>query len=191
MNKKDIIEFFDNCAPWWDEDMIRQESIISKILDNAGVCAEKSVLDVACGTGVLFPDYLQRNVKSVTAIDISPKMVEIARQKSSQIQVVCGDVEEFDFDKQFDVIMIYNAFPHFPKPTRLIEVLAGITAPNGRISIAHSMSREALHEHHKRAEHVSLELPETCDLAKMLEPYFNIESVVSNEEMYQVVGIKK
>ena len=33
MEKKDIASFFDNCAPWWDDDMIRNEVVISAILD--------------------------------------------------------------------------------------------------------------------------------------------------------------
>ena len=32
MEKKDIAEFFDKCAPWWDADMVRNEDIIQTIL---------------------------------------------------------------------------------------------------------------------------------------------------------------
>ena len=56
MEKKDIISFFDHFAPWWDDDMIRNEDIITAILDNGGIKPGIHVLDVACGTGVLFPD---------------------------------------------------------------------------------------------------------------------------------------
>ena len=70
----DVIEFFDRLAPGWDADMVRREDVIAKILDNAEVSAGKSVLDVACGTGVLIPDYLARGVSGVTAIDIAPSM---------------------------------------------------------------------------------------------------------------------
>ena len=58
MNKQDIISFFDRLAPQWDADMIRSDEIINLILDTADVTSSKDVLDVACGTGVLFPDYL-------------------------------------------------------------------------------------------------------------------------------------
>ena len=116
MKKTDIAAFFDNCAPWWDSDMIRNEDIITKILDNSGIREGIDILDVACGTGVLFPDYLERKVASVTGIDISPEMVKIAASKYPEIQVICGDVEETNFDKQFDAIMVYNAFPHVPDP---------------------------------------------------------------------------
>ena len=75
MNQQDVIAFFDRLAPGWDADMIRDDGIITTILDHAGICAGMDVLDVACGTGVLFPDYLQRNVGCLTAVDISPEMV--------------------------------------------------------------------------------------------------------------------
>ena len=55
MNKTDVIEFFDRCAPSWDADMIKNDTIIGKILDNAEVEAGQDILDVACGTGVMFP----------------------------------------------------------------------------------------------------------------------------------------
>ena len=71
MDKKDVIAFFDRCAPTWDAEMIKSDAIIGKILDNAEVGPEMDVLDVACGTGVLFDYYLQRDVASVTGIDIS------------------------------------------------------------------------------------------------------------------------
>lgn len=92
MEKKDIITFFDNCAPWWDEDMVRNEDLITTILDNGGIQEGIHVLDVACGTGVLFPDYLNRNVASVTGIDISPEMAKIAKNKFPGVKVICGDV---------------------------------------------------------------------------------------------------
>ena len=93
MEKKDIITFFDKCAPWWDADMVRNEDLIAMILDNGGIRENMHVLDVACGTGVLFPDYLKRNVASVTGIDISPEMAKIAQEKFPDVKVICGDVE--------------------------------------------------------------------------------------------------
>ena len=191
MEKKDIIEFFDRCAPWWDDDMIRNEAIIATILDNGGITAGIDVLDVACGTGVLFPDYLERNVHSVTGIDISPEMAKIAAAKFPQVKVLCGDVETAEFDKAFDAIMVYNAFPHFPDPARLIEVLARHVKPGGRLTVAHGMSRAALIRHHERASKVSIDLLEETELANLLSPWFLVDTVISNDQMYQVSGIRR
>ena len=192
MEKKDIAEFFDRCAPWWDDDMIRNESIIAQILDNGGIRENMDVLDVACGTGVLFPDYLKRNVASVTGIDISPEMAKIAAAKFPEVNVICGDVETTAFDRQFDAIMVYNAFPHFPDPARLIGVLAKLLKPGGRLSVAHGMSRAALTDHHAgRASKVSIDLLHEKDLAALFEPYFDVEVIISNDRMYQVAGVRR
>ena len=126
MNKSDVIEFFDRYAAQWDADQIPKDAIINRILDNANIGEGLDVLDVACGTGVLFPFYLERKVRTVTGIDISHEMAKLAAQKHEgieNIRVICGDVEETRFDKQFDSVMVYNAFPHFPDPERLIATL--------------------------------------------------------------------
>ncbi len=191
MNKNDVISFFDRCAPWWDADMVRKEDIIAKILDNSGIRPGIHVLDVACGTGVLFPDYLGRGAASVTAIDIAPEMAKIAQEKFPEVKVICGDVETEHFDRKFDAVMVYNAFPHFPDPAKLVEVLAGLTAPGGKLSVAHSMSRAALTHHHERAMTVSIDLIEENELAALFAPWFDVDVIISNDDMYQVAGVRK
>ena len=191
MDKKKIIQFFDQCASWWDDDMIRNEDIICKIFDNCEIDQNSKVLDVACGTGVLFEDYLKRNVSSLTGIDISSEMVKVAKSKYPSIPVLCEDVETMKFDEKFNRIMVYNAFPHFSNPKRLIEHLSSLLSDDGLLSIAHSMSREALLEHHKRAQDVSIDLLEISELVELFKPYFNIKIAISNDKMYQIVGQKK
>ena len=195
MNKQDVIVFFDGLASGWDADMIKNDSIIGKILDNAEIGAGQDVLDVACGTGVMLPYYLDRGVNSVTGIDISPEMAKIAAAKFAQepkVQVICADVEEVSFDRKFDRIVVYNAFPHFPKPKRLIKILAGLLKEDGRLTIAHGQSRESIDNHHKgSASKVSNGLMTADSLKKLFDPHFEVEVMISNSRMYQVSGVKR
>ncbi len=195
MNKQDVIAFFDRCAPSWDAEMIKNDAIIGRILDNAEVGPGMDILDVACGTGVMFDYYVNRDAASVTGIDISPEMAKIAAAKyadNPKIQVICGDVEECKFDRKFDRIVVYNAFPHFPKPKRLIKILSGLLKENGRLTIAHGMSREAIDGHHKgSASKVSNGLMTADSLKKLFDPYFDVEIMISNSKMYQVSGVKR
>ena len=195
MEKKDVIEFFDRCAANWDAQMVKSDAIIGRILDNAEVGAEMDVLDVACGTGVMFDYYLQRNVASVTGIDIAPEMAKIAAEKYAEEQkvtVICGDVEEYAFNRKFDRIVVYNAFPHFPYPKRLIKILAGLLKPEGRLTVAHGMSREAIDGHHSgAASKVSNGLMSAESLKRIFDAYFDVEVVISNSHMYQVSGVKR
>ena len=193
IDKREVIAFFDRCAPAWDAGMVRHEPVIEAILDNAGVGSGMRVLDVACGTGVLFPDYLARGA-SVTGIDISPEMARIAAEKFAgepRVQVLCGDVEEAVFSQPFDVVMVYNAFPHFPDPARLIARLGRLVKPGGRLSVAHGMSRAAIDGHHSGAAHrVSNGLMHEDALRALLAPYCDVDVCVSDARMYQVAGTK-
>ena len=195
MEKKDVIEFFDHCAPTWDAEMVINEEIIESILDNAEIGAGCEVLDVACGTGVLIPYYLERNVASVTAIDISPEMAKIAAGKFAgepKVQVICGDVEETVFDRKIDRIVVYNAFPHFPNPKRLTKTLSALLKEDGRLTIAHGASREAIDAHHSgSASKVSSGLMSAEELVKLFDPHFDVEIMISNKKMYQVSGVKR
>lgn len=192
MNKKDVVAFFDRLAPQWDADMVRHDHIISKILDNSGIREGIHVLDVACGTGVLFPDYLSRKVSSLTAIDISPEMAKIAKSKFPQVNVLCGDVEDTAFDRKFDAIVVYNAFPHFPDPEHLIAVLSDLLVPGGTLTVAHGMSRAHIDRHHEgTASKVSVGLMHEDDLAALFARHLAVTTKISDDHMYQVAGKKE
>ncbi|MBQ6733333.1 MAG: class I SAM-dependent methyltransferase [Lachnospiraceae bacterium] len=192
MNTEKVIDFFNKLAPSWDAEMIRNEEIISRILDGARVSEGDSVLDVACGTGVLIPDYLSRGVFRVTGIDISPAMAEIAKEKfaaEERVTILCVDAAAFETQNRFDRIMIYNALPHFVSPKELFRHLVTLLAPQGTLTIAHGFGRKKLDDHHKNtASDVSVPLPSTEELRAYLEEKLEIIVSVDTEEMFQLTG---
>lgn len=191
MDKKEIIAFFDKLASGWDEYNTRNEEVIAEILEKGGIKDGIKVLDVACGTGVLFPDYLKAGAE-ITGIDISENMVKTAREKFPGTRIFCGDATDFSFEEKFDVIMIYNAFPHFDEPEKLIRNLAKALNPSGRLSIAHGISEKKLAEcHSSSARNVSVPLVKKEVLAEMLQTYLDIDVMISDDRMYMVSGVKR
>ena len=194
IDTKDVVAFFDLLAPTWDADMVRDEAVITRILDLADVAPGVAVLDVACGTGVLIGDYLRRGVASVTAVDISSEMVKIARSKfagDERVRVLCADAQTLDLVERFDCILIYNAFPHFSEPEKLLRNLSRLLLPGGRLTVAHGMSRERINAHHRGgASRVSRGLLPAEDLAALLTPFLTVDQVISDESMYLVSGIR-
>lgn len=187
MNKKEIMAFFNRQAPEWDAHMIKSDRKINYILDAAGVHDNAVVLDVACGTGVLFPYYLERNVAKIIGVDFSSEMVRIAGAKccDPRVEVICGDMETIPVRMQCDCCVVYNAFPHFEDPTRLMERLSQWIKPHGRLTIAHGMSLEMLARHHKkRAQHVSREMLTPLEMKTIASPWFEIDIQVSDDEKY-------
>ena len=194
MDKNEMIAYFDRRAPYWDRENQADPAVIRAILDNAQVGPGQEVLDVACGTGVLFPFYLERTVGSLTAIDLSPAMAALAKEKAADapnVTVVCGDVETWKPDQKFDCIVVYNAFPHFPYPKRLLKTLAGLLKEGGRLTVAHGASREAINVLHEDKAAVSQELMEAQKLARLFDAHYDVEVMISNDRMYQVVGRKR
>ena len=189
-----VIAFFDRLAPGWDGGMVRDEAVIAAILDAANVAPGADVLDVACGTGVLIPDYLGRDVASVTAVDISPKMIEIVQSKfggDDRVSILCADAQARDFGRRFDCILIYNAFPPFSEPSKLLRNLSRQLKSGGRLTVAHGMSRDRVNAHHSGgARRVSNGLVSAEELAASFAPFLAVDHIVSDESMYLVSGIK-
>lgn len=191
MDKKQITAFFDAMAENWDENQERNENAISFILTKGGITNGVKVLDVACGTGILFPDYISRGAK-VTGIDISSEMLGIAKDKFPDTELICADAETYVFDKKYDAVMIYNAFPHFPNPEKLISNLSKALDVNGRLTVAHGISEEELEKCHSGiAKDISLPLPSKEKLSLMMSELFKVDVMISDEEKYIVSGVKR
>ncbi len=194
LEKSGIIRFFDERAAAWDAAQLVNNEVINKILDCAGIDKGSRVLDVACGTGVLVPYYLEREVECVCGVDLSPAMIEKARSKFTEpnVSLICADAETDDIGSGYDSIVIYNAFPHFLNPEALLSHLCNLLSPGGTITIAHGSSREAIDAHHKgEACKVSCGLIPAKDLAWMLSKYAKVLNTISNDRMYLVSAKKE
>ena len=122
-------------------------------------------------------------------------MAEVARKKYPQknVTILCGDVEETAFNRQFDCVVVYNAFPHFQNGERLIACLAAKLKPGGTLSIAHGMSREKIDAHHHgSAKVVSNGLISADELAEFFtRSGLAVTARISDDRMYQVTGKNK
>ena len=193
IEKSSVEAFFNRAAENWDRTNLESPDIINEILDKA-MLSSGTVLDVACGTGILFPYYLERNVSHLTGVDISPRMAELARRNhpDPRIEVYCGDIHTFSSARQYDHCVIFNAFPHLGRPAELFSKLASLLSRGGTLSVAHSMSRRQINRLHcKAARAVSLPLPPAEELAAWMEPWFSVKFVRSDEHMYQITAVKK
>jgi len=105
-NVHGVKEGYDIYAGFYDKTLGFLDSFekdeLKKIILSAG---GKDVLDVGCGTGRLFP-FLFQSEKNVTGIDLSPKMIAIAKKKFAKAELLVGDIKSMPFpDKSFDVVV--------------------------------------------------------------------------------------
>ena len=191
---REVKSFFDRLADEWDSHGGPEEQATEQLMDLCGIEKDSVVLDVACGTGALIPFYLKRKVKRVDAVDLSPEMIRICREKFSDPAVfcTCGDIMEFDAPADYDVIMIYNAFPHFGEYEALIGKLTSMLKKGGRLCIAHSMSRDALDRHHRNVRpDVSRKLISDQEFRTLLCGSLRIRDFISDGSCFRVVAVKE
>ena len=190
----EIRNFFDLCAETWDRSCSHDPAKIAAIVTLADLRAGARVADVACGTGVLFPEILSRGPGFLLGIDLSDKMIEKARGKFSDprlhlIAADCFTVRASDFDTVF----LYGAYPHFPDKARLAAHLAGMLKPGGRLMVAHSEGRNAINGYHKgeRVGRISWDLRPAEEEAARFSEAFRIDMVADTEGIYLFSGTKK
>lgn len=195
MDKTQVKEYFNKAASSWDDSMVKSDEKIKRIFDVATVSKDKTILDIACGTGVLVPDYLNRSIKEYVGVDISDEMIKISKEKfknKENVTFICADAENLDFEKEFDCAVVYNAFPHFVSPQKLFYSLHRALKDAGRVTVAHGMSREALTRHHSgSAKSISNILPDIDEMEKLMSPFFDVDEKISTDEIYIVSGVKR
>lgn len=186
-----VKEFFDRVAPTWDAGRETHPERIRRILDAAEVGPGTTVLDAACGTGVLFPFCLERGIRQLTGSDLSGEMVRIARQhfQDPRLRVLEGDVLQVAAGR-YDRILVFNALPHFPDPAGLLQALNRWLTPGGRLTVAHDKGRQAINGHHRQtASQVSLGLPPAEETARLFPPSLRVDRVEEDRDHYIVSGI--
>jgi len=95
-----------------------------------------TVIDLGCGPGLPITETLVTEELNVFAIDAAPSFVEVFRQNLPNTPVVCEAVQDSKFfDRTFDAVLAWGLFFLLPPDDqrRLIQRIAGILAPGGRL----------------------------------------------------------
>jgi len=98
--------------------------------------ADDTIMDFGCGTGLICNE-IARNVRTIHAIDISAKMIEIAKNKASLRKIGNIDFARTTiFDEKFkegsfDAIIAFNIFHLLEEPQRYFQRINQILKPGG------------------------------------------------------------
>ena len=91
----------------------------------------KRILDIGCGPGEVTQRFAEELGADVCAVDVSPRMVELAKARGIDAQV--ADAEELPFpDDDFDCAFAGWVLYHVPNVGRAIAEAARVLRPTGR-----------------------------------------------------------
>ncbi len=97
------VQFYDVAVPDWPGEIDFYRAIAADVKAQGG-----SVLEVGCGTGRVTCQLAQAGMR-IMGMDLSPSMLAVARQKSqelSNVRWVEGDMQAFELDECFDLILV-------------------------------------------------------------------------------------
>jgi len=193
--------FFDRLAEDWDESTDHHPSKLERIVRLLGLEPDDTILDVGCGTGVMVPYLLERVGENgkVVAIDISPKMIEVAKRKFPpaeylNVRFIVADVNEMRWENDYDAVLCYSCFPHFRDQRATIQHLAKGLKRGGTLAVAHSESRDAINAIHANGpeEVRSDHLPPADEIAEMMaDAGLEVTETIDDEEMFVVTAKKR
>ncbi|WP_424951594.1 class I SAM-dependent methyltransferase [Deinococcus sp.] len=129
------------------------------LVGQAAIRAGERVLDVACGTGAVArrAAWQVGAGGQVSALDLNPVMLEVARRQSvpegAAITWVQGSAQSLPFpDGSFEVVLCQHGLPFFPDPALALAEMRRVLRPGGRLlvtvwrSLDHSPLFSALNE---------------------------------------------
>ncbi len=149
-----------------------------------------TALDVACGTGVLARSLWDRvrPTGSVTAVDLSASMLEVARTVSPGVDFRQGDADALDFpDESFDIVGSQFGLMFFPDPQRALSEMWRVLRPGGRLAVSVWGSIDQAPAYGALAAL----LTETVgpDAGAMIESYFSMGSPGDFEALIEASGL--
>ena len=136
-----IVEQFTRWARPFSELPVHAEAEgMARTLAAAAITRDTSVLDVACGPGIVACAAAEQ-AAHVTGIDLTPAMIDQARERQSKRQLDnldwrVGDATRLPFaDGTFDVVLTRYSFHHMPEPLLVLREMRRVCRHGGRVVV--------------------------------------------------------
>src|SRR4051794_39938441 len=124
-------QFTRQAAPFASSAAMRDQDALRLLVDFSGARADDTVLDVACGPGLVVAAFATA-CRHSTGIDLTPAMIDKAREHAAALGLTnvdwhVGDVLPLPFsDRAFSIVVSRFAFHHFADPFAVLREMARV-----------------------------------------------------------------
>jgi len=142
----EIKKFNALATDWWDPNgrmkpLHQMNPLRIQYIKNHTNIAEKKVLDVGCGGGLL-SEAMARESADVIGIDLSNTLIQVAQQHAQKKRVLvdyqCISVENIaqTHAASFDIITCMEMLEHVPDPIGILQACANSLKPGGVLFVS-------------------------------------------------------
>ncbi|SMF90077.1 2-polyprenyl-6-hydroxyphenyl methylase / 3-demethylubiquinone-9 3-methyltransferase [Paenibacillus uliginis N3/975] len=178
MENAKIQDYIESSQQQWDEEYrSNMWSYLSDITEYARYSivygyirkfvADEGILDMGCGTGILYDMLLDSEKDVYTGVDLSEEAIKIASSKTSK-RFHCGDINQYVPTKRYDVIIFNESLQYVPNtPSKLLEYSHFLT-PDGVIISSLYSHKNTLDPDYAMVEY-KIEEMEQCGLFDVVD----------------------
>jgi ubiquinone/menaquinone biosynthesis C-methylase UbiE len=140
-------EFARQAATFASAAALTDEALTARFVDALGPSAGGTILDVACGPGIVTAAIAPKS-GAVVALDLTPEMLEKARQRCAKAgcdNVTFGEGSATDLpfaENSFAGVVTRLSIHHFREPHRALAEMFRVLASDGRLVLADVVSAE-------------------------------------------------
>lgn len=143
VDPEEIAKFEELASKWWDKNSeFKPLHDINPLrvgfIDRIARLAEKKVLDVGCGGGILAESMAQRG-SEVTGIDMGAAPLKVAKLHGLESgvnvtykQITVEELAE-EQPESFDVVTCMEMLEHVPDPSSIVQACAKLCKPGGKV----------------------------------------------------------
>lgn len=137
--KRKVMEHYDNIATVYDTQYDEeQETKIKAVLDEIGLQRNNIILDIGCGTGLLFK-HIKNSTKLLIGLDTSFGLLKRAKTQTKQYRnttIIRADADHTPFkNKTFHTIFAITLLQNMPNPTATLREIKRISKDNATIAV--------------------------------------------------------
>jgi ubiquinone/menaquinone biosynthesis C-methylase UbiE len=109
--------------------------LYKKVISKLNLAPQNQILDIGCGSG-LFLRMAGAKYATATGIDVSPELLELARQRNPTATLLNQDMENLSFaDKSFDIVTGFNSLPYAADIIKVLKEIKRVMKDDGKLAI--------------------------------------------------------
>jgi len=131
------VNFFNKIAKYYDKILgFWLNRVFKRLLKEINIENNSVILDAGCGTGNLLNILSKNKTFKLYGVDISPKMLEIAKMKlKNRAKLSLISVEKINYRNKFDYIFSTEAFHHYESQEKAMKKFNLALKKNGKLII--------------------------------------------------------
>ncbi len=182
INKQLLRKRFSKQAALYDQYAHVQKKMANRLLQKAlhqTTIEVRNILEIGCGTGYVTKQLVKQFPHAtITAIDLAPGMIEVAKKKcdAKAVAYLCADIEKMEISSKYDLVISNATFQWFNCFQETVHELCKSLTENGVLAFS-TFGERTFYELHRSYEQALVQHELYKDERKIGQSFLSLETI--------------